>query len=265
LNDLSLSSTETLIVVPCYNEEKRLDAAAFHAFAQANPAIHFLFVDDGSSDGTKALLQQMCAGQPASFSSLHLPKNQGKAEAVRQGFLKGFERNAQYIGYWDADLATPLRTILDFAAVLNTKPQVEVVTGARVRLAQKRIERSMSRHYLGRLFATAAGNLFHFPMYDTQCGAKLFRASPALLEACSDHFLSRWIFDVELLLRLHHATRKNSPVSWELLIHEFPLEEWRHCKDSKMKISHILMVPWELLRVYRSWKKHTCPTNPVIK
>ena len=45
----------------------------------------------------------------------------GKAEAVRQGFLKAFQINPTFIGYWDADLATPLETLPDFINIINEK------------------------------------------------------------------------------------------------------------------------------------------------
>ena len=97
------------IVVPCYNEEKRLDVASFRDFNSPSHTITFLFVNDGSTDKTLQLLQSLQAADPNKFSVLSLPQNQGKAEAVRRGVLTAIESQPDYVGFWDADLATPLQ------------------------------------------------------------------------------------------------------------------------------------------------------------
>ena len=78
----------------------------------------------------------------------------------------------------------------------------DVILASRVSLLGRRIVRSTRRHYLGRIFATLASRILRVAVYDTQCGAKLFRCAPALAAALRDPFLSRWVFDVELLGRL---------------------------------------------------------------
>jgi len=95
-----------LVVVPCYNEEDRLDCSAFRAFAERNTDCGFLFVNDGSTDNTGELLRELCRSNSA-FLLHELPRNCGKAEAVRQGMLKAMEFKPAYIGMWDADLAAP--------------------------------------------------------------------------------------------------------------------------------------------------------------
>ena len=103
-----------------------------------------------------------------------------KDEAIRQGFLhardRGWLSGADWIGYWDADLATPLSEIDDFltyAALSGTPP--DGILGSRVSKLGSTIVRSYVRHILGRLFTTAAAALLHLRCYDSQCGAKLFR------------------------------------------------------------------------------------------
>jgi hypothetical protein len=63
------------------------------------------------------------------------------------------------------------------------------------------IERSFVRHVLGRVFVTVASSLLKLYAYDTQCGAKLFRRD-AVGSLFGGEFVSRWLFDIELYLRL---------------------------------------------------------------
>src|SRR6476646_3425141 len=75
------------LVVPCYNEEKRLDASAFRSVVVDGHEIDFLFVNDGSRDGTLRLLESLRDEDPKRFAVLNLERNSGKAEAVRRGFV----------------------------------------------------------------------------------------------------------------------------------------------------------------------------------
>src|SRR3954470_6062577 len=109
----------TAVVVPCYNEAERLDSGAFREFARSNSDVSFLFVNDGSVDRTQDLLEELHRDDPVAFRSHRLERNLGKAEAVRRGMLLAMESRPAYVGYWDADLATPLEAILDFRAVLE--------------------------------------------------------------------------------------------------------------------------------------------------
>src|SRR5262245_52188154 len=120
---------QVYIVVPCYNEGKRLPVHQFRDFARHHQRVRFIFVDDGSKDDTLAVLQDLRQLDPLAFNVVALPRNSGKGEAVRQGCLTAFAYRADFIGYWDADLATPLEAIPDFLAVFQERPVVELVCG----------------------------------------------------------------------------------------------------------------------------------------
>lgn len=242
---------ECIIVVPCYNEAQRLDLGAFINHAAASDEA-FLFVNDGSTDATADVLDDLCAAHPASLTALHLPQNGGKAEAVRQGMLAAIARGASYAGYWDADLATPLEAIYEFRDHLRRHPQVELVMGARVPLLGRAIERRPSRHMLGRWFAAAAGFVLRLRVYDTQCGAKLFRVSDRVRAAFAEPFATRWIFDVELLARLLTAMIQDD-LNPEALIYELPLTAWRDVAGSKLKAGDFARAALQLGGIYRRY------------
>ena len=169
------TSINTLIAIPCYNEAKRLPVASYIDFISSREDIGFLFVNDGSKDNTIEILNEIVSKSRNSHV-LDLKKNGGKAEAVRQGLIYGFEHfNPKYIGFWDADLATPLNEIAHFCK-LFTDYEFNMVTGLRLMRLGAKVKRSQKRHYLGRIFASFASLLLKLPVYDTQCGAKMYEA-----------------------------------------------------------------------------------------
>lgn len=237
-----------IVVVPCYNEATRLSPAPFVAFVKQHANVSFLFVNDGSTDATGAVLADMAEKAPEALFALHLERNSGKAEAVRRGVLRAFELGAELIGYWDADLATPLDAILDFANVLE-QTQVMMVFGSRVRLLGRQIARSTHRHYLGRLFASVVSLSLRLPIYDTQCGAKLFRANDVFKAAFSEPFELGWSFDVELFLRLMRRSAREGQLDIRSQLIEFPLDQWADAPGSKLRLSHFPRLGLELARI----------------
>ena len=115
--------SSAIIVIPCYNEAQRLPLHAFNAFAGARHPHRFLFVNDGSTDGTSHVLHTLHDAEPERYMLCDLPRNVGKAEAVRTRVLLAWEAGPDYISYWDADLATPLETIPTFCTLLDANPR----------------------------------------------------------------------------------------------------------------------------------------------
>jgi putative flippase GtrA len=236
------------IVVPCFNEESRLDRAAFNDFLEKNhAAVELLFVNDGSADKTLDVLRDLQRRFPQCVQVLDQQPNQGKAEAVRVGTLRALESGVDYAGYFDADLATPLDAIADFVYVLDRNPRVDFVIGARVALLGRTIERKARRHYLGRVFATAASVVLSLPVYDTQCGAKLLRSGPMIHRLFEQRFGSRWIFDVELIARYLTQIGKRDG------IYELPLLSWRDVGESRLKPWDFVRAISEMADIYRAY------------
>jgi dolichyl-phosphate beta-glucosyltransferase len=244
-----------IIVVPCYNETQRFKAEAFVAFADANPDVRFLFSNDGSTDGTKELLDRTAGSRPDRLVALHLPKNGGKGEAVRAGMLAAMERYPESlaVGFFDADLATPLDEIAGFVAIVRERPGIEMVFGSRVNLLGRKVRRNLKRHYIGRVFATLASWMLGLGIYDTQCGAKLFRTGESLKRLLAEPFLSRWIFDVEILARLVKERRGTTMPQPEDVIVEQPLKRWEDVFGSKLKTKDFWTVAGDLWRIQRRY------------
>ncbi len=244
------------VIVPCYNEARRLNVERFRDFLGTDPTKRLLFVDDGSTDHTRDVLEQICRGYEDRAGVLPNNRNSGKAEAVRMGInfaLNAFQQDV--IGYWDADLATPLDSIGRFLAVLNDHPRIEMVFGSRIKLLGRRIQRRETRHYLGRVFATVVSMMLRLPIYDTQCGAKLFRVNENLRRVFADPFLSRWVFDVEIIARYLKLYKYNS-ARLEESIYEYPLEVWVDIEGSKVRPKDFARAFVDLLKIRRRYLGH---------
>lgn len=247
------SASKVSIVIPCYNEARRLNVAAFREFLSREPDRRLLFVDDGSRDRTLQMLRDVTSGFERSAVVLSCGWNRGKAEAVRLGILHALDQfQPQSVGYWDADLATPLDAIDRFVDVLHQHPAIDMVFGARVQLLGRKVQRRAGRHYLGRIFATAVSSVLRLAIYDTQCGAKLFRVAPETRRIFAEPFLSKWVFDVEILARYQQLYRSRQ----EILAHavyEYPLEQWTDVAGSKVHPGDFFVALWDVLRIWRKY------------
>lgn len=266
-------SDETVLVVPCYNEAARFDRAAFEAFLTRSTGVSLVLVDDGSQDDTAKLLEQLRAAHPRRVTVLGLGENVGKAEAVRRGVKLSLRRSPAMVGYWDADLATPLDTALDFRDVLSERPELVLVMGSRVALLGRQIRRKWTRHIVGRAFATAASLTLNLVVYDTQCGAKLFRVTEATAAIFEQPFRTRWIFDVEILARMIAGVAAAGERAVEEVVYEFPLLKWEDVVGSRLKWRDFLVAGMDLVGI--RWRygsrlrslpiqSPSAPTEPLV-
>ena len=231
------------IIIPCFNEESRLDAAAFTEFASLHPQTRLVFVNDGSTDDTLKILEQFQRNL-TSIEIVSLTKNQGKAEAVRTGILLALKNPTHYIGYLDADLSTSLE---EFYTIYETAQQkdLDIVLASRIKKIDTRIERSVFRHITGRTLATIIDHRFWLGVYDTQCGAKLFK-SGLIKKVAAEPFSTKWFFDVEILLRV----KKLHP---EIKSTEVPLKQWINVRNSRIGIWSFPSVAKDLFSLFNHY------------
>ena len=200
-----------------------------------------LFVNDGSKDDTITLIKSI-SNKNENALVLNLNKNKGKAMAVREGMLHALSigKNYDYLGLWDADLATPLDEVVEFQDLLK-KMEIDCIFGSRVRRLGCFVKRKWYRHLLGRIFATIASWVLGLPIYDTQCGAKIFRRD-IVKKVFEKEFISYWAFDVEVFFRL----KKNGIDN----LYELPLKRWEDVGGSKLGLCDFIRMPFELLRIW---------------
>jgi len=238
-----------ILVVPCYDEAARLDVERYREWLASHGDAGLVLVDDGSRDATADRLRAIRKGFEDRVDVLELPTNAGKAEAVRRGVLHAFERAPGAIGAWDADLSAPLEALPAYLAVLAGDQVCEMVFGARVPLLGRRIARRPLRHYAGRLFAAAVSLTLGLTVYDSQCPAKLFRSLPSTRALFEERFVSRWLFEVEVLARLLRARRGTALPQPERVVRELPLEEWTDVAGSKISPAELPRIAADLVRI----------------
>lgn len=237
------------IVIPCYNESKRLIQSSFGSFLNKRPEVDLCFVNDGSTDTTLEVLTALKDKFPKRIHFIDLMSNSGKANAVRKG-VHYFLQDKKYdrIAFLDADLSTPLESCWVLAKKMDANTQF--VFGSRIKKIDNRIERRWFRFLMGRVVATFISRMLKLAIYDTQCGCKIFKPAIASL-AFKEPFLSQWLFDVEIFYRLknHYGAQQLQKFSKEI-----PLDQWEDKGDSKIRLSYGFWVWIDLFMLYRFYK-----------
>jgi glycosyltransferase involved in cell wall biosynthesis len=232
-----------------YNEVARFDAEKLLEFS-SNYAIDFLLVNDGSKDTTGTIIENLAKKDDRIFA-MSLSKNSGKAEAIRLGVEKAIATKPyKAIGYLDADFSTPLFEINNLIEIFISQGK-PFIMGSRVKRLGATIQRYRFRHFFGRVIATCISEfILKLPVYDTQCGAKLIKTEIAK-DLFKDPFVTKWLFDVELIARLKKQYNQDYCVD---SIYEMPLTYWNDKGESKITFLDMLSVPFQLLKIYTHYK-----------
>jgi len=264
-----MSLPSVCIVIPCYNEENRLNLGYIGEFLKKFESISIILANDGSTDNTENVITNFINLESSQSISerlhyLHFFKNQGKAETVRCGMLfaanKSLNRpntefyfsgnnpdTCDYIGFWDADMATPLEEIPWFFGFKRNEHQI--LLGSRLAILGSNINRTRFRFLTGRIFATIISFGLSWKVYDTQCGAKIFHRD--YLEVFNKPFYTKWLFDVEILLRLKQQYGEEIVQK----VVEIPVRNWSDIDGSKIKFTDFLKVPFQILGLFRHYRK----------
>lgn len=229
------------LVVPCYNEENRWDPIYWTSLF-AVEGLHWLLVDDGSTDDTRALLTSF---RQDNVEVLGLDRNAGKGEAVRRGLQEASRGPKDWIGFMDADGAFTIEEVSRFAALMaKTGPETQAIWSSRVRMRGRHIQRSTTRHAVGRTIATTLSLRYRDLPYDSQAGMKFFRNTEQIDNALSWPFQTRWLFDVELYARLEKQFGAGTGWLWEE-----PLDSWSHVEGSKVSSREFMRISVEIAKL----------------
>ncbi len=239
------------IIIPCYNEEKRLNLQEIISFLQSNPDVSIIFVNDGSKDNTIQKSESIISQFPDRVFLINKNKREGKGEAVRTGLLESMKNpKIEFHGFIDADLSVSLKEFFRLYEILANSDK-KFITGSRIRKLGSIIQRNEWRHFYSRIIATFVGFTTRLDVYDTQCSAKIFH-SQIIHDTFNEKFKTKWLFDVELLCRLdiEHGSLEKIGI-------EEPLLKWAEVKGSKINGFNFFQIIREIFIIHKYYRKKT--------
>ena len=230
INNRIIQNTCIGIVIPCYNEENWLLSEEFRSFVHKNLGYHLCFVNDGSTDKTLEVLNDLKKENGGRISIYNIKKYVGRAEAIRLGMLSlAKQKQFDYIGFMDADLST---NFIDLSDLVNTitKSKYKVVSGCRVSRMGADITTEPTRRFINRFVNYTIRKIFRLEFRDAQCGVKIMTRDVVEL-AFASRFYTKTLFDIEILLRLK---KKYGRYNLQQLWYEKPLDRWIYARNTKV-------------------------------
>jgi dolichyl-phosphate beta-glucosyltransferase len=236
---------DNILVIPCYNEYKRISTTKFERILKKHQNLLIFFADDGSNDDTVQKIKPLTENN-INCNSVRYERNEGKASTIRKTIIKSYEiYRFNKIGFIDADLSVSVEEYLNISKSL--RKDILFCFGSRISKIDNQIQRSIYRHIVGRFYSTLLDYFFQIGMYDSQCGCKVISSSIGK-QIFSDIFVSTWIFDIEIFLRLKKLNPKLGS-----FCREIPLKSWKEIEGSKVPITYSLNIWLDIITIYRKY------------
>jgi len=237
---------ELSIIIPAYNEEKRLPRALarlrdyFSARGTPSSDFEILVVDDGSTDGTARVAQEWTRELP-SLRVVPNERNRGKGYSVRHGMLEAHGRLALFT---DADLSSPIEELEKLLAAIRAGNQFAIGSRALDR-SLIAVHQSRLRELAGIIFNAVVRFATGLPYLDTQCGFKLFVLDSSRI-VFEQQRIEGFGFDPEILFlaRRHGLRGAEVPVRWA---HD-PATKVHVVRDSLRMLGDLLYIRWNWFR-----------------
>jgi glycosyltransferase involved in cell wall biosynthesis len=230
------------IVIPAYNEERRLPATldVIFTWLDASPyrAAEVLVVDDGSTDSTAAVVESRAAKEPR-LVLLQNPGNRGKGFAIRHGMLQA---QGDWILFSDADLSAPIDELPKLLDAAQEKSAAIAIGSRALDRTLIGVHQSQWREMSGIVFNRIMRLITGLPFADTQCGFKLFRRDAAR-RVFPLQRLDGFSFDVEDLFVAH---------TLGIPTIEVPVR-WNNVEGTKVGLTQGVASFLDLLRIRWNW------------
>jgi glycosyltransferase involved in cell wall biosynthesis len=235
-------SPELSIVIPSFNEEKRLPATLERIASYIRTSgrrTEVIVVDDGSTDHTAEVAESF-RGRIEELRIVSNGKNRGKGYSVRNGSLQA---RGEIVLFTDADLSAPIE---EADKLLTKLEEYDMAIGSRA-MNRKLIEihESKFREFAGIVFNRIVRLILRLPFVDTQCGFKAFRREKCRI-IFEQQTIDRFGFDPELLyLARHHGLNTvEVAVRWA----HSPATKVSMLRDSLQMFLDVLIIRWNALR-----------------
>jgi glycosyltransferase involved in cell wall biosynthesis len=236
-------SNKIVMVVPCFNEAKRLDLSYFNTLSEIKSTM-WIFVDDGSTDGTSKMLENF--SKKENIIHVTINDNVGKSNAVAYGMNYAAKNisNIGWLGFLDSDGAFATGDVESVIKMTSQIKEYDALYTSRVKMAGRNIKRNNVRHFIARIITSIFGLVWKDIPYDTQSGFKLYRYYDNFNLMFINPFKTRWFLDIELSIRFLHHKGKNIKV-WEE-----PVSSWFDIPGSKIDYRQSARIILEAMYIF---------------